>query len=577
MKNIKYVMALTLLILSSKISAQKEPDKPIFEPVMMQEESKIYIQKGLPIYLSISTSKGGEAINLETPTHPQDANPMFLDTEGINYIRSKWAIDPETKAYSNPRREILFPVYADGLAPKTRVVFSGASKYVGGGTTFFGPGLLFDLPAQESMSGLSKTFFSEKGQYVEYAESKSKMDTEGAHHLFFFSVDKVGNSEQTRSSSFTIDITAPETTGNFIGVKVGDVVGPSTQFSLAAKDNLSGVHATYIHLNDSKKASYSRPLLMTSLAEGPYQINYNSVDNVKNEEASKKEEIFLDKTAPVSRLKIIGDKYEGNLTFVSERTDFNLAATDNKAGVKEIYFSTPSIEEKIFRDNFKLSDPLGLKSINFFAVDRVSNTEKLKKEIFFMDNKPPSTSINFGNPSFFARDTLFINEETKISLIVRDGESGPQKSQYKLNDGNNMEYSEPFVFTNEGHKRIEIFSTDNVNNVETPKYSAAYVDNSPPEIFINFGLEKIGMEDGMAIYPNYIRMFLGATDDKTGIKEILYTINGSDYMTYSSPKTIDLSEKGAFTSSKKYEIKVIARDMLGNEMNKTLSFLVKDQ
>jgi hypothetical protein len=41
--------------------------------------------------------------------------------------------------------------------------------------------------------------------------------------------------------------------------------------------------------------------------------------------------------------------------------------------------------------------------------------------------------------------------------------------------------------------------------------------------------------------------------------------------------TIDLSEKGAFTSSKKYEIKVIARDMLGNEMNKTLSFLVKDQ
>ena len=142
------------------------------------KESKIYIQKGLPIYLSISTSKGGAAINLETPTHPQDANPMFLDTEGVNYIRSKWAIDQETKAYHNPRREILFPVYADGMAPNTRVVFSGASKYVGGGTTFFGPGLIFDLPAQESMSGLSKTFFSEKGQYVEYAESKSKIDTE---------------------------------------------------------------------------------------------------------------------------------------------------------------------------------------------------------------------------------------------------------------------------------------------------------------------------------------------------------------------------------------------------------------
>ena len=577
MKNIKYLIALTLLIWSSKIFAQKEPDKPIFESVMLQEGSKIYIQKGLPIYLSISTSKGGAAINLETPTHPQDANPMFLDTEGVNYIRSKWAIDQETKAYHNPRREILFPVYADGMAPNTRVVFSGASKYVGGGTTFFGPGLIFDLPAQESMSGLSKTFFSEKGQYVEYAESKSKIDTEGACYLFFFSVDKVGNSEQTKSSSFTVDLTAPETTGNFIGVKVGDVVGPSTQFSLTAKDNLSGVQATYIHLNDRKKASYSRPLLMTSLAEGPYQINYNSIDNVKNEETSKKEEIFLDKTAPVSTLKIIGDKYEGNQTFVSERTDFNLAATDSKAGVKEIYFSTTSIKEKIFTDNFKLSGPLGLKSVNFFAVDRVDNKEKLKKEIFFLDNKAPSTSINLGDPSFFTRDTLFINKETKISLIVRDGESGPQKSQYKVNDGDNMDYSEPFVLKNEGYKRIEIFSTDNVNNVEVSKYSVAYVDNSPPEIFINFGLENIGMEDGMAVYPNYVRMFLGATDDKTGTKEILYSINGSDYTAYSSPKTIDLSEKGAFSSSKKYEVKVIARDMLGNEMNRTLSFLVKDQ
>ena len=80
MKNIKYLMTLTLLILSLEIFAQKEPDKPNFESVIMQEGSKIYIQKGLPIYLSISTSKGGEAINLETPTHPQDANPMFLDT-----------------------------------------------------------------------------------------------------------------------------------------------------------------------------------------------------------------------------------------------------------------------------------------------------------------------------------------------------------------------------------------------------------------------------------------------------------------------------------------------------------------
>ena len=144
-----------------------------------------------------------------------------------------------------------------------------------------------------------------------------------------------------------------------------------------------------------------------------------------------------------------------------------------------------------------------------------------------------------------------------------------------VNDGDTTTYEKPFSLSNEGYKRIEFFSIDNVNNIELPKSASAYVDNSPPEIFINFGLEQIGTEGELAVYPNYVRMFLGATDDKTGTKEILYSINGSDYKAYSSPKTIDLSERGAFSSSKKYEVKVIARDMVGNETNKTLSFLVK--
>ena len=271
----------------------------------------------------------------------------------------------------------------------------------------------------------------------------------------------------------------------------------------------------------------------------------------------------------------MGDKFEGNYIFVSERTEFNIVATDNKAGVKEIYFSTPSIQEKIFVDVFKLTGPLGLKDINFYAIDRVDNSEELKSESFFLDNKAPNTSISFGDPSFFTRDTLFISEQSKISLLAKDDDSGPKSSYYMVNDGDTTTYEKPFSLSNEGYKRIEFFSIDNVSNIELPKSASAYVDNSPPEIFINFGLEQIGTEGGLAVYPNYVRMFLGATDDKTGTKEILYSINGSDYKAYSSPKTIDLSERGAFSSSKKYEVKVIARDMVGNETNKTLSFLVK--
>ena len=575
MKKCKILWAVMCISFFYEGYTQSEPEKPVFEAIMFQDGSKIYVQRDLPIYLSVSTTKDGKGINLETTANPQDANPMFLDTEGVNYFRSKWAIDKEKQTYHDPKREILFPIYADGVAPKTKIFFKGAPEYIEGQITYFGKGLKFILPAKESVSGLSKTFFSEDGQYVEYSEAKSSLNVEGARKLFFFSVDNVGNTELSRSTSFTIDLTPPETLVEFIGVKFENVVGPSTQLALVAKDNLSGVNTTYMSLNAGKELIYEMRISMDSLDEGSYKINYFSIDNVENEELPKIEEIFLDKTAPVSNLKVMGDKFEGNYIFVSERTEFNIVATDNKAGVKEIYFSTPSIQEKIFVDVFKLTGPLGLKDINFYAIDRVDNSEEVKSESFFLDNKAPNTSISFGDPSFFTRDTLFISEQSKISLLAKDDDSGPKTSYYMVNDGDTTTYDEPFSLSNEGYKRIEFFSIDNVNNTESPKNGSAYVDNVPPEIFINFGLEQIGTEGGLAVYPNYVRMFLGATDDKTGTKEILYSINGSDYKAYSSPKTIDLSERGAFSSSKKYDVKVIARDMVGNETNKTLSFLVK--
>ena len=57
-----------------------------------------------------------------------------------------------------------------------------------------------------------------------------------------------------------------------------------------------------------------------------------------------------------------------------------------------------------------------------------------------------------------------------------------------VNDGDTTTYEESFSLLNEGYKRIEFFSIDNVNNIESPKKGSAYVDNSPPEIFINFGI-----------------------------------------------------------------------------------------
>ena len=75
-------------------------------------------------------------------------------------------------------------------------------------------------------------------------------------------------------------------------------------------------------------------------------------------------------------------------------------------------------------------------------------------------------------------------------------------------------------------KEIAFSSVDMVNNQEEDKTSRAYVDNTPPEIFIDFSLDNIGTEDNLPVYPNYVRMFVGATDEKTGTKSIKYSIDG---------------------------------------------------
>ena len=111
-----------ILSLIAIFSHAQEPVKPVFESVFYQNNGKVYVNKTLPIYISISSSSdGSNPIVLDTPSNPSDGSPMYFDTEGANFIRSKWAVDPETKKVTTPKREVLFPINADGIAPVSEI------------------------------------------------------------------------------------------------------------------------------------------------------------------------------------------------------------------------------------------------------------------------------------------------------------------------------------------------------------------------------------------------------------------------------------------------------------------------
>ena len=564
---------LALGLATGNAQAQSEPSKPNYEKKVYLNDGKTYVQKSLPVYLKFSVTPDGTNYPLKSNAHPTDANPLYLDTEGVNYIRSRWAVDPETGKPVSPQREVQMELYADGLAPVTTLKFAGAPKYVSGGTTFFGKGLSFTLTPRDGVSGVMETKYALGSGYTNYG-SAVNAGTEGAQTVYYYSADNVGNAEETKSKAFTVDLTAPTSSHEIVGIVYnGNILSPSTTFKLTTNDNLSGVRSVKYSFDGGSDRGYSPNIGMAGLGDGEHTLYYYATDNVSNVATKQSVQFYLDLIPPVADIQVNGNQYKGRYLYVSPRTKISLSATDNKAGVKNIYYRIDGKERYTYSDQFNIPNTLGVHTVKYDANDNVENLAANKYLTVFMDNEAPETGIVYGKPQFFDRDTLFITSQTPVKLVFRDAHSGIQKTMYSIDGAGDKAYSE-FTVPGEGYHTITFNSTDNVNNVEQTKTSNVFVDNTAPEIYVNFSIKPIGKKGDKDIYPNYVRMYMGATDKHTGTESVMYSIDGGPLTLYSSAQTLDVSELSKFRKKKKYEVRVVAKDKLGNESEKTFEFYV---
>lgn len=557
------------------LSNAQEPSKPEHEKRVYVNDGNTYVQKSLPLYLKFSTTPNGENFPLKSKATADYADPMYLDTEGINYIRSRWAVDQNTKEPVNPQKEILYEIYADGLPPYTSSKFYGAPVYRSG-KTYYGKGLQVDLTAKDGVSGVEKTHYSMGGNYQDYSATLN-IDEEKETTLYYYSHDNVGNAEDTRSKTFVVDLTSPSSRQEIDGiVHNGNILAPSTKFRLTSTDGSSGVNRTLYSFDDGSDR-VGTVATMAGLPDGDHTLYFYAIDNVKNTESKSSFSFYLDRIPPKTASAIKGDQHKGKYTFVSSRTKLNLSATDNKAGVKNIYYRIDGGERFTFSNDFAFPNKLGLHTVKFDANDNVENLSGNTFLTVFVDNEAPETGITYGSPQFFKEGELYINKDTKIRLRSRDPHSGVQTTQYAIDGGGFQDYSE-FTIPGEGPHTITFKATDNVNNEESVKESKCHVDNTPPEIYHNFSIEPTGKKDkggeSLNIYPNYTRLYLGATDEKVGTESIMYSIDGGPLTLYSSAQTLDISELNIFKKKKLYEVRIVAKDKLGNTAEKTIKFYV---
>lgn len=580
----QFLLLLAAISVFSFYTSQAQT-KPEYEQRVWQDSTgMMYWNKNLPVYIHLSTEKDGKKYNLESEKMPEYDNPFYFDTEGPNFIRTRWAVDKESRDAVLPKRELLWKVQADSRAPHTNIKYSANSAYRKGGIKLYGKGTEISFSSKDQISGIQAINYSINGKAYALYDKPLSLSEAGKYIVRYFAVDNVGNSEEIKIDSFLIDNLSPETLCIITGVKLAkeNIVSKSSKLHLEFEDNQVGVKESYYAIDDTVFKKYNRKYIpISGLADGKHTVYFYSVDNVGNKEEIQEYSFYLDKTAPITTGDVMGDRYVINgQTYFSGRTTMKLTAVDNKSGVKDIYYSVNGSKFKKYGDPFSLPKKAGMHIVKYFAVDNVENitTDPLnmhskymeyrhKIEQIYMDLLGPVLSYSIEGPKFRERDTLFISPKTKISFSAKDTESGLQKITYITDSkGDETVYSEPFTLHKHsgGYHRIEFFGYDNVNNRNYKAFDII-LDKKEPEISYKFSVVSAGKKENLEVYPAYSKMYISAQDDRTGIKQIYYRLNERPEQPYNN------FVKG-FKKASVNIIKIRVLDILDNESFKEIKF-----
>lgn len=538
---------------------------------------KYYHKANLPVYINVSPNPNdvgvplsGKVVGQQKKTRVQ---PMYLDGHGVHVIKHKGRNGTPTFEYV---------INADGLAPTSKSKFITPYRYAEGKTRYYGRDLEIKLRTQDQMSGVEGLFSSlDDEEFAPYEESFGVED-EGEHVLKYYAIDNVGNQEKTKIERFVVDVTPPVSTYNVVGIAKENIVSTSTKIYLTIEDNIVGVSGTRYRFDDEAWQPYSgqKILPISKLRDGKHTLQFYSTDFLSNREKTQRFDFYLDKTAPIMSADVLGDRFiVANQVYFSGRTKLKLTAVDNKAGIKQVWYSIDGGAWKRYDQPFYLPSKSGLHTIRYYAEDEMGNAgvegvtdaryDEYKHNVgsVYVDLTGPKLGYQYEGSTFRKGAQVYISPRTNVRLMAKDGESGLQRISYKQEDENDeADYSKPFRVTEAGEKTLEIIGYDNVNNRNVIKTNFV-VDTQAPEIFHHFSTASIdSTAEGVAVYPSYTKVFLASQDNETDCGTIYYSINGSPKMPYTG-------SIAGFKKNTRYKITVEVADKLGNVAKRRISFV----
>jgi len=243
-------------------------------------------------------------------------------------------------------------------------------------------------------------------------------------------------------------------------------------------------------------------------------------------------EVYADSRTPGT--KIIYDTkrkyYDGKTLFVGDM-EIKLTSYDRLSGVENTYISIDSADYVVYTEPISCNKEKKY-TVTYYSVDNVGNIEKPKYRTFVVDITSPVTELIFDGNKF--NDDISGN--TKIKLKVNDNMSGVYATYFSIDDKKYQKYTYSLnsKYLVEGKHTIKYYSVDKVGNKEQEQEYSFFVDKTPP-ILVDEILGNSYVVNGKEYSSGRTKLKLTAVDNKSGVKEIKYSLNKASYVLYEKP------------------------------------------
>ncbi len=172
---------------------------------------------------------------------------------------------------------------------------------------------------------------------------------------------------------------------------------------------------------------------------------------------------------------------DGSLVVTSE-TPITLSALDPGSGVAEIRYAIDEGGWTPYDGPVYITGEDGPRKLMYYGLDHLGNVEPKQTVRLFLDNHPPETVLDVGEPSYVDERGTWITSKSPIALRLVQGSTYGETRIYYNVDGRGWRlYSKPFVIEGpDGPRRIAFYGQNASGVTEATKSMILNKDDAAP-------------------------------------------------------------------------------------------------